>query len=594
MEKKLINEINRVSELMDIKPLILEQPIPKFIKGLLNISDEIIKSTPKKVGNEVDNAIKTLKNADNIADQKVIDDAVNVIIKNVDFMDGLAKLLIKKKMLGSSWDDNIERIVELINKNQSKKSEILAKLDDAIDKISFLQDAPNELFVAIKKQVRKNINSKLSNLSKKLKLTPGEIEQFIKVVESKTVKTFAGDIRKYWKQDVDVIKNDIIAYSEGFLEEIKNLKKNKKEIQLLINAYSVQISRLLDRAEIKMNGAAAKILEEAGVDKNLVNKITFGKEPFFVTYQKLRGKDNQKLYEIMSETSKEFLVEVKDLIRGLFRKEGNTIISAFNPKTSVGQWFYTNQWASLNKLYRLAIKMSPGESRTKLLKYILATMFASSIGFVFGTLLKGGLLGLMQLYGGGLLNKILSFVGGDDRSFLGKDVKYWKVELPPTSTFTEYFGEIGKPLDAIGAIIYADVYEGFKKNGFKDVFLRMAPGGLLTYPESLAVKLFESLTPGEGYVPNFRDKLLSMVGMSPKEVDAELEELENNINTPTETATVEGAKEVADEQIKDSIWGDENGNIFLAAEGGARYRITFENNVYMVEFPNNKKKLSEL
>jgi len=121
-----------------------------------------------------------------------------------------------------------------------------------------------------------------SNL-KSIRLTPKEFDDFNDVVEAKTVRTFASDILRNWGDDVDDIKLEIESYSKGFLEEIEGA--NKEQIKKYINAYSVRISRLLDRAEIKMNGAAAKILEESGVDESLVNKIKFSDEQFFVTYR---------------------------------------------------------------------------------------------------------------------------------------------------------------------------------------------------------------------------------------------------------------------------------------------------------------------
>ena len=72
---------------------------------------------------------------------------------------------------------------------------------------------------------------------------------------------------------------------------------------------------------VQQNGAAAKILEESGVDEELVNKIKFSQEPFFEVYRRARGIDNETFTEIMLQTSKEFIVEIWDLIKGLFRKK---------------------------------------------------------------------------------------------------------------------------------------------------------------------------------------------------------------------------------------------------------------------------------
>lgn len=579
MDNKLQLEIKRFKEILEL-PL-LNEGIPGAVGNFFNkffpTTTDAVRQL-NRIAREteidskvVDDFIRVLDDPD-LYDQLTLIDKRNIIrlLSNVpELSDELFQNVL------NTFDTSIDEL-NLAVYNYMNRSENPLSYRQAINEL--FSEAPELAPLIRNKHGKQFADFKPSSstptpstgVTKKLKLTPGEIDQFNKVVESKTVKTFAGDIRKYWKADVDVIKNDIIAYSEGFLEEIKDLKK-KKQIEPLVNAYSVQISRLLDRAEIKMNGAAAKILEEAGVDQNLVEKIKFGNEPFFVTYKKLRGKDNQKLYEIMLETSKEFLSEIIDLIKGIFRKEGNTIIRMFNPKTSVGQWFYTNQWASLNKLYRLAIKMSPGESKTKLLKYISATMFASSIGFVFGSLLKSGISGFMQLLVGPYFNSLLDIFGGDDGVIFGIDVDKWKIEIPPAGVATEFLGLFGRILDAIGQEIYDDVIEGFKEHGMKDTFLRLVPGGLLTYPESMATNLIEFVFQTEDEVPNLRNAILSMVGMDPEEVDSALKELENSDvgeTTPTETLPQDLINIMPDNKVNELVIQD--GNIYW---GKPEYKV---------------------
>tara|TARA_R110000772_G_scaffold243636_2_gene356579 strand:- start:194 stop:2062 length:1869 start_codon:yes stop_codon:yes gene_type:complete len=561
MKDNLITEIDRLKGIMGL-PLIIEG-LPGATANLFNkffkTSDEASRVL-QKIANDMDIADNVVDDIEKIMNDPSLYDNLSLSAKRDVF-----RVLSGVKGLSDELYDGVLKNFstsskELVNRVQVLTDDFGMTYNEAISDI--FKDVP-EVISLMRTKLRKteeyknyispSFQKKVDNLlvDKKLKLTPDEIEQFNEVVQAKTVKTFAGDIIKYWKKDVEDIKNDAIAYSKGFLEEIKGATKNK-ERKPLIDAYAVQISRLLDRAEIKMNGAGAKILEDAGVDEELVNKIKFGNEPFFVTYQKIRGKDNQKLYQVMWETSKEFVAELRDLIKGVFRWKGNTIIRAFDVRTSVGQWFYTTQWASLNKLYRLAIKMSPGESQNKMLSYIFATMFASCVGFVFGSLLKGTLVGISQLYGGGLFNKILSIAGGNDGILWGKNVEEWKVELPPTDGATEWLGELGKPLDSIGSVIYKDTLQGFNSKGFKDIFLRLVPGGLMTYPESLAVQLFEKMTPGEDYVPNFRDALLSMVGMGPDERPS-MEEMEAQIRAEIAAENEDNSTTLTETKVKNHM-----------------------------------------
>jgi len=523
MENKLLNEIRRIGNLMGNENILSEQRIvPQILKKIFNsIDDDVARRVMRTTDDTYDDIIRKLR-----AGETLSDDAAELLMKVIDY-DLLAKNLIKTDELGDILNPNIEKIIDAINENPSRYDELTSKLDDIMEEFGSVNNFPNDLTDAIKKNVRNTVDDSIK--IKKVLLSPGEIEALDKVVKSKTVKTFAYDIVRYWKASTQDIQKEIQGLSEGFIESIKGAKKKDKEI--LINAYGAKISRLLDRAEIKQNGAAAKILEESGVDEKLVNKIKFSQEPFFEVYRRARGIDNETLTEIMAQTSKEFIVEIWDLIIGLFRREGNTLIRLFNPKTSVGQWFITNQWASINKLYRLAIKMSPGESQTKLLRYLGATMFASSVGFVIGQLLKSGLQGLNDLYGVGLRNSLIDAFAGEDGMIFGKDVGQYKKDLPEFGSATNLLGELGKPLDAIGQRIFDDVIESYNEKGLKDVILRAVPGGILTYPESLLFQTYESITPGEGNVPNLRNPILRMMGYDPDEVDSELKKLEGEGNS---------------------------------------------------------------
>lgn len=582
MENKLLNEIRRIGNLMGNNILLSEQAIPQILKKLFSQLDD--KAARKVIGatdNTQDDFIRKLRSG-----QKLDKDALEFLFRVIDY-DLLAKNLINTDEIGDILKPNIEKVINTINENPSRYDELTSKLDDIMENFGMVNDFPNELTDAIKKNVRSKVDDAVSDSVKikKVLLGTDEIGKLNKVVESKTVRTFAGDIIRYWKASVEDIQKEIQGLSEGFIESIKGAKKKDRE--KLINAYGAKISRLLDRAEIKQNGAAAKVLQDSGIDEKLVNKIKFSQEPFFEVYRRARGIDNETLTEIMAQTSKEFIVEIWDLIKGLFRKESNTLIRMFNPKTSVGQWFITNQWASINKLYRLAIKMSPGESRTKLLRYIGATMFASSVGFVIGQLLKSGLQGLNDLYGVGLRNTLIDEFAGEDGMIFGKDVGQYKKDLPEFGIATNLLDEIGKPLDAIGQRIFDDVIKSYNEKGFKDIILRAAPGGILTYPESLLFQIFEKITPGIGNVPNLRNPILRMMGYDPDEVDSELKKLE-----PTLEYTVDAVKEVAPEDIKDYIWS-KNGDILLAGPNNEDYPITLEDGEYMVELPSGKIKLKE-
>lgn len=589
MEKKILNEIIRINTLMGGENILSEQVsiLPKVLKTLFtSVDDDIARKVLRSTDESMDGLIKQLRSG-----QKLAPNTIELLLRVIDY-DLLAKTFIDQKLLGNSVNKTIEDIIDISKENPEKYDEIVKTVSEYFEELGEKREYPYELITSLKKDVISKIDDGVK--IKKVLLGPKELDKLNAVVKSETVETFAGDIIRYWKASVEDIQKEIQGLSEGFIESMKGAKKKDRE--KLINAYGAKISRLLDRAEIKQNGAAAKVLQDSGIDEKLVNKIKFSQEPFFEVYRRARGIDNETFTEIMLQTSKEFIVEIWDLIRGLFRKEANTLIRMINPKKSVGQWFITNQWASINKLYRLAIKMSPGESQTKLLRYLGATMFASSVGFVIGQLLKSGLQGLNDLYGVGLRNILIDKFAGEDGMIFGKDVGQYKKDLPEFGGATNLLGELGKPLDAIGKRIFDDVIKSYNEKGFKDVILRAVPGGILTYPESLFFQIFEYLTPLEGNVPNLRNAILKMMGYDPQEVEDTLSELES-----TETQleyTLDAVRNAAPENVRPYIWKNKD-NIFLRMEkknknsDGAGilvdYKITIENGEYIVDMGTPKK-----
>jgi hypothetical protein len=627
VEKLVIAEINKFRRISGL-PLLNEGGKSDIARGAIRMIDDafgVTSKPPNKLASEVgDDAARLLKKLVDPNDTTpiigIIDDLMSVnktVGRNVytqlrnhldtivdstgkSLRDKLNKISANsKKMIQDGY--TVDEAAEYFETEMKRILDDSTTDGDLVSAISkYEKDFNREWFPssANKKNIRNKVDDSVN--IKKVLLSDTEIKELNKVVQSKTVKTFAYDTIRYWKASVQDIQKEIQGISEGFIESIKGAKKKDK--QRLINAYGAKISRLLDRAEIKQNGAAAKILQDSGVDKELVYKIKHAKEPFFEVYRNARGINNETLAQIMVQTSKEFIVEIWDLIIGLFRKEGNTLIRMFDWRTSVGQWFITNQWASINKLYRLAIKISPGESKTKLLKYLGATMFASSVGFVIGQLLKSGLQGLNDLYGVLLRNKLIDAFAGEDGMIFGIDVGQYKKDLPEFGRATNILDELGKPLDAIGQRIFDDVIESYNKKGLKDVILRAAPGGVLTYPESFLVQTYERITPGEGNVPNLRNPILRMLGYDPDELERTIQELEGNI--PTLELTVDAVKEAAPDDIKQSIWEkdgeiligsyreeqDRNGNIVQVR---VDYKVSVENNEYVVDIGTRKIKLND-
>ena len=156
MKKNLINEIHRISKLMGSKSLVSEQAVPKFLKSLLNLSDDITKKVLKSSDIVSDDVLRKAK-----AGEPLSDDAVELLLRNFDF-NRLAKTIIDNQLMGNQYLNKIDDIIEIIKKNPDQTNVILNRVDNVIDELSFLSDAPDELVRAIKSETKDRITRGVS------------------------------------------------------------------------------------------------------------------------------------------------------------------------------------------------------------------------------------------------------------------------------------------------------------------------------------------------------------------------------------------------------------------------------------------------
>ena len=156
MKKNLINEIHRISKLMGSKSLVSEQIIPKFLKSLLTLSDDITKKVLKSSDIVSDDVLRKAK-----AGEPLSDDAVELLLRNFDF-NRLAKTIIDNQLMGNQYLNKIDDIIEIIKKNPDQTNVILNRVDNVVDELSFLSDAPDELVKAIKSETKDRITRGVS------------------------------------------------------------------------------------------------------------------------------------------------------------------------------------------------------------------------------------------------------------------------------------------------------------------------------------------------------------------------------------------------------------------------------------------------
>ena len=593
LNKKLLKEIHRNKQLMFGNVLLSEQPGGIFGK-ISDLAADFFARTEKKVIQGTDKRMiggveLTTKNLEDFA----------TVFENPSFVTALSReelQLLGKVLLQS--DEVVDRyyreiVLDFLEKNPgATERSLIQKMSEEstmrglnVEQI-LSQITDDELATTI---LRKKFSQKFQDLERnkftteiirKLSdqpklLTPDEIKAFNKVIESKTAKVFIEDVTQIFKKDLDQLKKEIYELSIGFEQSL--LEKTPDEIKELVNAYALAVSRKLDMIEIKANGAANEILENSGLSKEIVDKLKTSDDAFFKVFRNERAADSQSLVAVLGDTLKSFLREIGEIVTGVFKKEGNTLLKIFDPRTSVGQWFYTAQWATFSKLWKLAIKTSAGQNKAK---YIAAAAFASAVGSLVGTTLSGVGYGLYELFVLGGWNLALDKLGGEEKTILGYPIEGWKADIGDTIENKDVVSKILSPILENGFNVIVDEFE---KEGMLPALLSMVPGGVLTYDNSLFSNILTGIVPGKDYMPSVRKGIYKLLGTSEDEVNKEIKETEQIVN---DTTTTEGT---VPDDLK-TLMGNRSGEIKVKSDntlfwGTEEFVVEKRNGQWKVYFP---------
>lgn len=169
------------------------------------------------------------------------------------------------------------------------------------------------------------------------------------------------------------------------------------------------------------------------------------------------------------------------------------------------------------------------------------------------------------------------FYGSDYQQTRQRQIKELYMELNPSSATVGSF----QPRNQIGnSIIYT-----------QDDFNKLANYNNSESEQLENLKSNSEITIKQTQeIDRLRQQLMS--------VTDEIEQLKNQQDTETEKelvqqATLEGAKAIAPERIKQTIWQDNGGQIKLAVDETTDYLITLENGVYKVETSSGKINLAD-
>jgi hypothetical protein len=603
MEKRIISEVSRIGNLMGVKPQLLKES--KYWMSLADAIENFFSTTvPKSIKNSSDILLG------NVRVERQIYDAILDIIDNPNLMgqadtkvlQALGRIISQDSTLVDTLYRTVMRDFFSITPGATEETllrAIVKKMDsESKSLMDVLGDMTQDDFAvmnALRKKFEKKINEietgtfkaevsrPVTSTSKSISLTADEIAQFNRVVEAKGAKTFIGDIIQLFKKNLDEIKEEIIQLSNGFEQDI--VGKTPEEVTQLLNAYAVAISRKLDLVEIRLNGAAADVLENSGLSKEIVNKIKTSKDAFFEVYRTARAADSQSFITLAWNTTKEFLVDIYDFVGNVFKLGWeNSILKLFNPTTSVGQFFLTSNWATWNKLWRLAIKTSALQNKSK---FIAQAAFASAVGSAVGSVLTSILGGLNEVIVLGNYNRILDSIADENGKIFGRDIESIKAEISDTSGEKNIIYKLFVP---IVTKISETVWGEFEERGLGPVLISMVPGGITTFQDSLASGLLKAIVPGEDEIPNVKDMIyklqdliFSIFGYSREEVEQNVEDVEEASNDPQTTQVPQDLKDIMGNK-QNEIKVKDDGSLYW---GKKEYVVEKRNGQWEVLFPGD-------
>jgi hypothetical protein len=173
------------------------------LKRVFSLADDVVKSFMKT--DLTDDIINSIRKGEQLSDE-----AVDRLFKNIDF-NKLSAIIINNKLLGTAFDDQVDKVIELIRKNPKQQEIILQKLDDSIDNIAFLSEGPEELKNAIKKRTRAKVTDSLvEGIDDVFDTIDDQLQPLDNIVQNMDPKS-VGKIRwsQFWNgrlSDYDIIR----------------------------------------------------------------------------------------------------------------------------------------------------------------------------------------------------------------------------------------------------------------------------------------------------------------------------------------------------------------------------------------------------
>ena len=570
----ILTEIYRMREIMSLPKTTIKESIGASIyDNILSKINQLLRDsdfTEIKIGGRsfqrvnFDNLVYILDDFNNrISDAEETEKALLGKLINED--EGLSLEFYKEWLTSIKRNNNMSE-KELLEKLKSYMKTPGTELSSALNRV--IANSPQKsivkeaIYSALSKQLDTYTNKPgkftdtLSGVAP-TKLNARQMRKLKKVINQKTPKLFIQDFFNLFIKSFDDVKKEIMELNAGYISDVATARSKSdadSKVKELTEAYSVAITRLLNQLETKKDGAAAKVLADAGLDSEITKMISNGDIPFFTIFRETWEKSGEQVDEIIVDVVRSFSGEIMSTIRQLFtkgeRKQG--VQSLLDPRTSVGQFMFTNQFAGLNKQYLTLIRTSAGESLSKKGKFALAYLAQSLIGYLMGWLAQSVIIFVFDIFRGLIQSGWNVFLDGMTDMFDMDDDKLIQYKADWNTVFKQGLGEWFK--ERVGILISYLKEKGEEDpNGFIgtaiNIIERTIIGGLGTVQDSIGFTIFDKMI-----------ELSSQGKYDPSQFDGIVMEIVNafgNMTAPAEVVAYQNTEDSFKSFVREKLSEDE-------------------------------------
>ena len=186
------------------------------------------------------------------------------------------------------------------------------------------------------------------------------------------------------------LTTEIESVSAGFYDDLLRAQDDKA-IASITKAYSVEVARKLQQINLICKDAALQAMEQAGIPEEIMKVLKTSDEVFFKQFRELvrLNPDYDKIWDNFQGIFASNFKVLGDFFTDLFKLRIKKVAKElFDPSTDMGNFFYTAQWAGLNRLYKLAVKTGIKGNK---LEFLWKAVLSAQVGYLSGWFANTGI-----------------------------------------------------------------------------------------------------------------------------------------------------------------------------------------------------------